>query len=89
VKVEIIISVHGCDIFTNSQGFLNSFFQMMCTNHHHCPEFHVTTDNGLLCWQLTAQAAAHEQLQRQMLLERERFPHPHPSLVAQHEEYLR
>jgi hypothetical protein len=52
--------------------------------------FHITTtDNGLLCWQLTAQAAAHEQLQRQMLLERERFPHPHPSLVAQHEEYLR
>lgn len=36
-----------------------------------------------------SQAAAHEQLQRQMLLERERFPHPHPSLVAQHEEYLR
>lgn len=34
------------------------------------------------------QAAAHEQLQRQMLLERDRFP-PHPSIVAQHEEYLR
>jgi hypothetical protein len=39
--------------------------------------------------QLSAQAVAHEQLQRQMLLERERFPHPHPSLVAQHEEYIR
>ncbi|CAG2053471.1 unnamed protein product [Timema podura] len=37
-------------------------------------------------FKLSAQAA-HEQLQRQMLLERERFPHP--SLVAQHEEYLR
>ncbi|KAL1139834.1 hypothetical protein AAG570_006811 [Ranatra chinensis] len=29
---------------------------------------------------------AHEHLQRQMLMERERFPHP---LVAQHEEFLR
>ncbi|XP_054266096.1 arginine-glutamic acid dipeptide repeats protein-like isoform X1 [Macrosteles quadrilineatus] len=37
--------------------------------------------------QLAHQAAAHEHLQRQMLLERERFPHP--SLVAHHEEYLR
>lgn len=37
--------------------------------------------------QLAHQAAAHEHLQRQMLLERERFPHP--SLVAQHEEYIR
>ncbi|KAL0271680.1 UNVERIFIED_CONTAM: hypothetical protein PYX00_008695 [Menopon gallinae] len=37
--------------------------------------------------QLAHQAAAHEQLQRQMLLERERFPHP--SLVAQHDEYIR
>ncbi|KAG8331966.1 hypothetical protein J6590_031211 [Homalodisca vitripennis] len=37
--------------------------------------------------QLAHQAAAHEHLQRQILLERERFPHP--SLVAHHEEYLR
>ncbi|KAG8225083.1 hypothetical protein J437_LFUL000062 [Ladona fulva] len=48
-----------------------------------------------LAHQLSAQAVAHEQLQRQMMLERERFPpHPsapplHPSLLAQHEEYLR
>lgn len=34
-----------------------------------------------------ASNAAHEQLQRQMILERERFPHP--SLVAQHDEYIR
>lgn len=37
--------------------------------------------------QLAHQAAAHEQLQRQMMLDRERFPHP--SLVAQHDEYIR
>ncbi|XP_044741300.1 arginine-glutamic acid dipeptide repeats protein isoform X4 [Chrysoperla carnea] len=36
--------------------------------------------------QLAHQAAAHEQLQRQMLMERDRFSHP--SIVA-HEEYLR
>nr|CAD7598566.1 unnamed protein product [Timema genevievae] len=39
-----------------------------------------------LAHQLSTQAA-HEQLQRQMLLEGQRFPHP--SLVAQHEEYIR
>ena len=33
-------------------------------------------------------AAHHEQLQRHLMMERERFP-PHPSLVAHHEEYLR
>lgn len=42
--------------------------------------------------QLSAQAT-HEQLQRHLMLERERYPHPgatlHPSLLAQHEEYLR
>ncbi|KAK6631506.1 hypothetical protein RUM44_006033 [Polyplax serrata] len=36
--------------------------------------------------QLAHQATAHEQLQRQIMLERERFPHP--SLVA-HDEYIR
>ncbi|GAB6028239.1 hypothetical protein CHUAL_002427 [Chamberlinius hualienensis] len=44
-----------------------------------------------LAHQLTAHA--HEQLQRQMMMERERYPPPgaqlHPSLLAQHEEYLR
>lgn len=30
----------------------------------------------------------HEQLQRHLMMERERFP-PHASLVAHHEEYLR
>uniref|UniRef100_T1JDF5 Arginine-glutamic acid dipeptide repeats protein n=1 Tax=Strigamia maritima TaxID=126957 RepID=T1JDF5_STRMM len=42
---------------------------------------------------LAHQLAAHEQLQRHLLMERERFPHPgaqlHPTLMAQHEEYLR
>ncbi|KAI5748830.1 hypothetical protein M8J76_002315 [Diaphorina citri] len=38
--------------------------------------------------QLAHQAVAHEHLQRQMMLERDRFP-PHPSIVAQHEEYIR
>ncbi|KAL1464986.1 hypothetical protein WDU94_004584 [Cyamophila willieti] len=39
--------------------------------------------------QLAHQAAAHEHLQRQMMMERDRFP-PHPSLVAaQHEEFMR
>uniref|UniRef100_A0A8D8ZNA4 Arginine-glutamic acid dipeptide repeats protein n=1 Tax=Cacopsylla melanoneura TaxID=428564 RepID=A0A8D8ZNA4_9HEMI len=39
--------------------------------------------------QLAHQAAAHEHLQRQMMMERDRFP-PHPSLVqAQHEEFIR
>ncbi|RLU27449.1 hypothetical protein DMN91_001253 [Ooceraea biroi] len=33
-------------------------------------------------------AAHHEQLQRHLMMERERFP-PHASLVAHHEEYLR
>lgn len=42
--------------------------------------------------------SAHEQIQRQMLMDRERFPHPgaggpnmgpHPSFLAQQEEYLR
>ncbi|CAH1405146.1 unnamed protein product [Nezara viridula] len=36
--------------------------------------------------QLAHQAAAHEHLQRQMLMERERYPHP---FAAQHEEFLR
>lgn len=35
--------------------------------------------------QLAHQAAAHEQLQRQMLMERDRFSHP----MHAHEEYLR
>ena len=33
-------------------------------------------------------AAHHEQLQRHLMMERDRFP-PHASLVAHHEEYLR
>lgn len=33
-------------------------------------------------------AAHHEQLQRHLMIERERFP-AHASLVAHHEEYLR
>lgn len=33
-------------------------------------------------------AVHHEQLQRHLMMERERFP-PHASLVAHHEEYLR
>ncbi|KFM59729.1 Arginine-glutamic acid dipeptide repeats protein, partial [Stegodyphus mimosarum] len=45
--------------------------------------------------QITAQLAHHEQLQRQILMERERYAHmggpmPHPSpLISQHEEFLR
>jgi len=37
------------------------------------------------------QISAHEQLQRQIMMDRERFPHPgaHPSFLAQQEEYLR
>ncbi|CAH0393848.1 unnamed protein product [Bemisia tabaci] len=37
--------------------------------------------------QLAHQAVAHEHLQRQILLERERFPHP--LVTAQHDEYIR
>lgn len=33
-------------------------------------------------------AVHHEQLQRHLMMERDRFP-PHASLVAHHEEYLR
>ncbi|XP_023225792.1 arginine-glutamic acid dipeptide repeats protein-like isoform X5 [Centruroides sculpturatus] len=48
-----------------------------------------------LAHQLSAQLAHQEQIQRQMLLERERYAHmggsiPHPSqLIPQHEEFLR
>ena len=33
--------------------------------------------------------AAHEQLQRHMLLDRERFPHHPSAMMAQHEEFMR
>ncbi|XP_026472131.1 arginine-glutamic acid dipeptide repeats protein isoform X3 [Ctenocephalides felis] len=39
--------------------------------------------------QLAHQAVAHEHLQRQILLERERFPHPSLVHHAQHEEFMR
>ena len=55
---------------------------------HNCIGFDSSCGN--VCVQLSAHAVAQEQLQRQMLLERERFPHPaHPTIVAQHEEYIR
>lgn len=49
---------------------------------------------------MQSQISAHEHLQRQMMMDRERFPHPggapggpgfgpHPSFLAQQEEYLR
>lgn len=45
-----------------------------------------------LAHQLSAHAA-HEQLQRQIFMDRERYPPPgtqlHPTLLAQHEEYMR